>query len=74
MLVKAAAALWAQTTWWMPNEKSQQGKENVQYKDAILVEDLKKLSVKWIVEEAVEGSLVQLTVLPLPRMNKGSGM
>lgn len=58
----------------MPNEKSQQGKENVQYKDAILVEDLKKLSVKWIVEEAVEGSLVQLTVLPLPRMNKGSGM
>ena len=58
----------------MPNEKSQQGKQNVQYKDAILVEDLTNLSVKWIVEEAVEGSLVQLTVLPLLRMNKGSGM
>lgn len=58
----------------MPNEKSQQGKQNVQYKDAILVEDLKNLSVKWIVEEALEESLVQLTVLPLPRMNKGSGM
>ena len=58
----------------MPNEKSQQGKQNVQYKDAILVEDLKNLSVKWIVEEALEGSLVQLTALPLPRMNKGSGM
>ena len=42
----------------MPNEKSQQGKQNVQYKDAILVEDLTNLSVKWIVEEAVEGSLV----------------